>query len=242
MMHDDLLDIATRLAQLEQGRPRRTSLRRAISSAYYALFHALATLCANQLVGYLKDWDFYVPIYRTLDHARAKEVFKRISGKHGAQIAFIGQTFTLLQERRHTADCDPSPFPFGRTETLDLIEQARQAIRRIDDLALDDRLYVATPLIARTRPGRMKFTLSWLKDHLETTASLGEIVETLTHIGLEVEHVDDPAREAQGFRHRHESIEAKPHPNADRLRVCRVDAGPARRCRSSAARPMRGPA
>lgn len=38
----------------------------------------------------------------------------------------------------------------------------------------------------------MKFTLSWLKDHLDTTASLNEIVETLTRIGLEVEHVVDP--------------------------------------------------
>ena len=39
----------------------------------------------------------------------------------------------------------------------------------------------------------MKLTLSWLKDHLDTTASLAEIVETLTRIGLEVEHVDNPA-------------------------------------------------
>ena len=45
----------------------------------------------------------------------------------------------------------------------------------------------------------MKFTLSWLKDHLETTASLEEIAATLTRIGLEVEHVEDPARGSQGF-------------------------------------------
>ena len=153
MMHDGLLEIAARLTQLDQGRPRRTSLRRAISSAYYAVFHALAGLCANQLVGFSKDWDFYVPIYRTLDHARAKEVFKRISGKHGSQIAFIGQTFTLLQERRHTADYDPSPFPLGRAETLDLIEQAKQAVTRIQMLTDDERLLMATQLIARTRPG-----------------------------------------------------------------------------------------
>ena len=39
----------------------------------------------------------------------------------------------------------------------------------------------------------MKFTLSWLKDHLDTTASLDEIVDKLTMIGLEVEHVEDKA-------------------------------------------------
>jgi hypothetical protein len=153
MMHDDLLDIAADLARREQaGRPRQASLRRAISTAYYALFHALAYLCANELVGWTKPWKLFTPIYRTLDHGRAKDAFKRISAQHGPQIAIIGQTFILLQDRRHTADYDPSPFPLGRDETLDLIEQARQAIARITMLTDDERLLVATQLIARTRP------------------------------------------------------------------------------------------
>ncbi len=70
----------------------------------------------------------------------------------------------------------------------------------------------------------MKFTLSWLKDHLETSASTAEIVETLTRIGLEVEHVDNPADRLKDFVVAH-VIEAKQHPNADRLRVCMVDTG-----------------
>jgi phenylalanyl-tRNA synthetase beta chain len=70
----------------------------------------------------------------------------------------------------------------------------------------------------------MKFTLSWLKDHLETSAPLAEIVETLTRIGLEVERVDNPAARFAGFVVAR-VIEAKQHPNADRLRVCMVDAG-----------------
>ena len=70
----------------------------------------------------------------------------------------------------------------------------------------------------------MKFTLSWLKDHLDTKASLTEIVETLTRIGLEVEGVEDPAERLKGFVIAR-VIEAKQHPNADRLRVCTVDAG-----------------
>ncbi|MBY6240993.1 phenylalanine--tRNA ligase subunit beta [Methylosinus sp. Sm6] len=70
----------------------------------------------------------------------------------------------------------------------------------------------------------MKLTLSWLKDHLETSATLDEVVETLTRIGLEVEHVHDPAAQLKDFVIAH-VIEAKPHPNADRLRVCMVDAG-----------------
>ncbi len=70
----------------------------------------------------------------------------------------------------------------------------------------------------------MKFTLSWLKDHLDTQASLAEIVDALTRVGLEVESVEDPARRYDGFVVA-SVIEAKQHPNADRLKVCIVDAG-----------------
>lgn len=70
----------------------------------------------------------------------------------------------------------------------------------------------------------MKFTLSWLKDHLDTTASLDEIVETLTMIGLEVEGVEDKAKALKPFVVAH-VVSAVQHPNADRLRVCMVDYG-----------------
>ena len=70
----------------------------------------------------------------------------------------------------------------------------------------------------------MKFTLSWLKDHLETDASLDEIVEKLTMIGLEVESVDDKA----AFRPFTVArvVSAEKHPDADKLKVLMVDAGP----------------
>lgn len=72
----------------------------------------------------------------------------------------------------------------------------------------------------------MKFTLNWLKDHLETRASLDEIVTKLSMIGLEVEGVTDPAKALAPFKVAYVK-EAKPHPNADRLRVCLVDTGEA---------------
>ena len=70
----------------------------------------------------------------------------------------------------------------------------------------------------------MKFTLSWLKDHLETTASFDEIVETLTRIGLEVERRRGQGEDA-GALHGRLRVSAEQHPNADRLRVCMVDTG-----------------
>ncbi|MDJ0948811.1 MAG: phenylalanine--tRNA ligase subunit beta [Alphaproteobacteria bacterium] len=70
----------------------------------------------------------------------------------------------------------------------------------------------------------MKFTLDWLKQHLETEASLDEIAETLTMIGLEVEEISDPAKDFAPFTVGY-VVEAKKHPNADRLSVCLVDTG-----------------
>jgi len=70
----------------------------------------------------------------------------------------------------------------------------------------------------------MKFTLSWLKSHLDTTASLDEIDARLTQLGLEVEGIDDPAKQLAGFIVGH-VLEAEKHPNADRLRVCKVSTG-----------------
>jgi len=69
----------------------------------------------------------------------------------------------------------------------------------------------------------MKFTLSWLKDHLDTDATLDEIVETLTMIGLEVEEVDDRSQFNPFIIAK--VISAKQHPDADRLRVLSVDKG-----------------
>ncbi len=70
----------------------------------------------------------------------------------------------------------------------------------------------------------MKFTLSWLKDHLQTEASLDEIAAKLTLIGLEVEGIEDPAGKLKDFIVAR-VLEAAPHPNADKLRVLKVDTG-----------------
>ena len=70
----------------------------------------------------------------------------------------------------------------------------------------------------------MKFTLRWLKEHLDTDRPLGELADKLTMIGLEVERIEDKAKLFAPFTVAR-VIEAKQHPNADRLRVCMVDTG-----------------
>lgn len=68
----------------------------------------------------------------------------------------------------------------------------------------------------------MKFTLSWLKDHLDADADLTRIVDVMTMAGMEVEDIFDPAAKLSSFSVA-KVIEASQHPNADRLRVCQVD-------------------
>jgi phenylalanyl-tRNA synthetase beta chain len=70
----------------------------------------------------------------------------------------------------------------------------------------------------------MKFTLSWLKDHLDTDASAEEIADTLTNIGLEVEEVSNPAEALAPFTVA-KVLTAEKHPQADKLQVLSVDAG-----------------
>jgi phenylalanyl-tRNA synthetase beta chain len=70
----------------------------------------------------------------------------------------------------------------------------------------------------------MKFTLAWLKEHLDTDRPFGEITDKLTMIGLEVERVEDKGKLLAPFTIAR-VVEAKQHPNADRLRVCMVDTG-----------------
>jgi phenylalanyl-tRNA synthetase beta chain len=70
----------------------------------------------------------------------------------------------------------------------------------------------------------MKFTLGWLKAHLETDASLEQILAALNDIGIEVEGVDNPADKLSGFRIA-KVLTAAPHPQADKLQVLTVDAG-----------------
>ena len=68
----------------------------------------------------------------------------------------------------------------------------------------------------------MKFTLSWLKEHLETDATIDEVVEAMTLAGLEVEEVENPAEKLKAFSIA-KVLTAEKHPDADKLKVCTVE-------------------
>lgn len=151
-MYAEFLQIALELANREAGRPRYVSRSRAVSTAYYALFHALAEFCARQLVGAWRPWKPFRHVYRSLDHATARKVFGdlRRSGEFSDDAVIAGEIFRQLQDLRHAADYDPE-YRVSRNETLRLIDGARQAIGLINGLDPDERKLLAARLIERTR-------------------------------------------------------------------------------------------
>ncbi|MEH3118505.1 MAG: hypothetical protein PGN25_13165 [Methylorubrum populi] len=147
-----LIAVADQLAQAPgPAAYRQASMRRAVSSAYYALFHTLCTLCADELVGWSKTSNL-PPIYRSLDHGVAlKKLRSREAKQIDPAIERISALFENLQENRHLADYAPPSALFSRMQTLALIEEARDAIALIEGLASKARLQLAILLLARQR-------------------------------------------------------------------------------------------
>lgn len=161
----DLIEIAEFLTTRDKLRPREASLRRAISTAYYALFNRLAELCADELVGWGKPWEAFSPIYRSLDHGYALKILSERTADRshalGRDIERLGAMFRELQAAREWADYNREPNPdsreteagrrFSREQTRELVANAREAIAIIESLDKSARLKLATRLVARPR-------------------------------------------------------------------------------------------
>jgi hypothetical protein len=136
---EHLLEQAKHLAGRERTRPRQASLRRAISTAYYALFHFLIREAVRQIGPNLSE-DNYNRVYRWFDHGamhRVARVFSQqvvriqnskdiLINDNDPGIMFIAENFAELQELRHLADYDPSAV-FLRAEVLDKISHVEDA-------------------------------------------------------------------------------------------------------------------
>jgi hypothetical protein len=147
------------LATHDKRRPRQASLRRAVSTAYYAVVQALCATCAETLVGWKKPWDAFTPVFRALEHARAAQTILQPSLATTPDLQRLGFTFKELQgewadyspEPRPNFEAGTNSSPFTREEALTLIELADEAIEILDRLDEDARLRLATRLVARTR-------------------------------------------------------------------------------------------
>ena len=157
MNWEQLLEIAEMLANPigdgeTRGRPQQTLLRKAISAAYYAMFHALANSNADTLVGSaptIRNSTEWTRTQRALNHgtARAQMVRREIADFDPA-IQDFSNTFLTLQIARHEADYNPNPHaPFKRSETTQHIQRARDAIEKFQSVSVQERRRFATYIL-----------------------------------------------------------------------------------------------
>jgi hypothetical protein len=148
-----LLDLADQLVQ--DGAWSSTLKRRAVSTAYYAVFHALAKSCASILLPSVdRTSDAYQRVYRALDHGPLKAAFAASAGplRDRSPLQKIGEVVVQLQSERHRADYMPPSkafFPLNQAE--ELIGKARQAVMEIENLSTEDRVALATWLLFKSR-------------------------------------------------------------------------------------------
>jgi uncharacterized protein (UPF0332 family) len=107
----DLLDTASLLVNARRNKPRQSDLKRATSTIYYALFHELARICANCVIGTAKKGranKAWRQVYRSLDHGFAKAQCQHGQITHFPQgIQDFANTFVAMQVKRHSVDYDP---------------------------------------------------------------------------------------------------------------------------------------
>ena len=105
--------------------PTDEHIRRAISSAYYALFHALATSNADVLIGPPQDQktaEAWTRVYRSLNHGPARQILRRHRQEFSQGSQIFADTFSDLQNQRHSADYDPTAVFTGNQPTIWLAE------------------------------------------------------------------------------------------------------------------------
>lgn len=144
---------ARKLAKSSPKKPRQADLKRAISTAYYALFHALAKDAADMLVGVGsnrpdKAWTH---IYRSLEHGAAKSACEAVRNLGFPQsIVTCADAFVTLQQKRHDADYNPEHRVL-RADAVAAIRLAEKALRDLKATPKKDRKAFAVQLLHKRR-------------------------------------------------------------------------------------------
>ena len=150
----DLIKTATELIDTTNGRPRQSNLPRAVSTAYYAMFHSLARRSANLLIGgpgATRSRGAWHQVYRALEHNFAKGACQNQAkiAVFPRQIQDFAGTFVTLQAKRHLADYDPREV-FYKSEVQLQINVAI-AIDGFERAPLKDRRAFAALVMFKTR-------------------------------------------------------------------------------------------
>jgi uncharacterized protein (UPF0332 family) len=151
----DLLDTAQDLVNLRSGRPKQGHLRRSISSAYYAMFHALARCCADLLIGgpgSKRSKPAWSQVYRALDHGTAKSACanETMIAKFPREIQEFSRAFVQLQLKRHEAGYDPDATMY-KSAALANIAIVETVIKEFSNVPLKHRRAFAAWVMFKKR-------------------------------------------------------------------------------------------
>ena len=155
----DLIRIARQLASEamggNRGRPRQAELRRAVSAAYYALFHALALVCSNRLAGSVRanrSEMAWRQTYRALEHVHARNQCNEQSAmrQFPQEVRNFGRTFVYMQGQRQQADYAPDA-TFSRDRVVQLIDETEDAVNAFENAPGADRRAFAIHVLLRRR-------------------------------------------------------------------------------------------
>jgi uncharacterized protein (UPF0332 family) len=121
---------------LKNGSRSTAFRRRAVSTAYYAVFHAIDKLCADYVSrSAMRSSDEYLRVYRALDHAPLKNAFGKSPLKDNAVLREIGSMVVILQNERHRADyLPPVAGVFTYDRATELVAMAREVVQQIETI------------------------------------------------------------------------------------------------------------
>jgi hypothetical protein len=139
----DLLKTATSIIDSTPNKPRQSDLRRAVSTAYYAMFHTLSKSCADLLVGTAsrnRSKPAWHQMYRALEHKRVKGACecKKILPEFPADIQDFANLFVEMQAKRHKADYDPLEKFFKSAVVID-VGRVTLSIKKYTKVNIKDR-------------------------------------------------------------------------------------------------------
>ena len=153
-MIDDLIALASRLASASPNKPRQADLRRAVSTAYYALFHAVAKNVADTMAGAIKgnrSEQAWAQAYRGLQHGDARAACDAIRNQYVSQeIKDCADAFVVSQSARHAADYDPL-HRLTRADAVLAVQSAKNAIGKLRSATSKDRRAFAVLVLVRKR-------------------------------------------------------------------------------------------
>ena len=147
----DLIATARGLTAISRRRPSQANLRRAVSTAYYAMFHCLAGAAADLLIGRRRSPAWH-QVYRALEHGSAKNACRHQRAMQGfpPEIRDFANTFAALQDARHQADY-ALDVRYDKSDVLVAIERAETVIARFEQADIQHRRGFAAHVLFRRR-------------------------------------------------------------------------------------------